>query len=71
MQADAYLWRLEPVVQQLQKDIPEAKYDKRGLAQLVAQLLQFMEIALGINVSPAATYSLHHTFRHEIGIIGV
>lgn len=53
LQADAYLRKLEPVVHQLQKDIPEARYDKRGLAQLVAQLLQFMEIALGINVSTA------------------
>ncbi len=52
MQADAYLRKLEPVVQQLQKDIPEARYDKRSLAQMVAQLLQFTEVALGINVSP-------------------
>ncbi|CAL8469788.1 g9330 [Coccomyxa elongata] len=51
-EADAYLRKLEPVLQQLQKDIPEAKYDKRGLAQLVAQLLQFMEVALGINALP-------------------
>lgn len=56
VQADAYLRKLEPVLQQLQKDIPEAKYDKKGLAQLVAQLLQFMEVALGINVSPAFSF---------------
>jgi len=30
--------------------MPQAGYDRRSLAQLVVQLQQFMEIALGIKV---------------------
>ena len=44
---------LDPVLQRLTNDIPQAGYDRRSLAQLVLHLQQFMEIALGINVSPA------------------
>ena len=44
---------LDPVLQRLTNDIPQAGYDRRSLAQLVLHLQQFMEIALGINVRPA------------------
>ena len=44
---------LDPVLQRLTNDIPQAGYDRRSLAQLVLHLQQFMEVALGINVSPA------------------
>jgi hypothetical protein len=49
-QDEAYLEKLEPVVQRLRDDVPLAKFDRRSLAQLLAQLSQFMEDALGINV---------------------
>ena len=41
---------LDPVIQRLNNDIPQAGYDRRSLAQLVVQLQQFMEVALGIKV---------------------
>ena len=49
---------LDPVLQRLTNDIPQAGYDRRSLAQLVLHLQQFMEIALGINVSPASKLAL-------------
>ena len=52
-QAEKYLVSLDPVLQRLTNDIPQAGYDRRSLAQLVLHLQQFMEIALGINVSHA------------------
>ncbi len=41
---------LAPLVQRLQAEVPDAKYEAKSLGQLVAQILQFMEDALGINV---------------------
>lgn len=49
-QAEEYLLSLDPVLQRLGNDIPQAGYDRRSLAQLVVQLQQFMEVALGIKV---------------------
>ena len=51
-QAEEYLVSLDPVLQRLNNDIPQAGYDRRSLSQLVVQLQQFMEIALGIKVRP-------------------
>ena len=50
LQDEAYLERLSPLVQSLQAELPDAKYETKGLGQLVAQIMQFMEDALGINV---------------------
>ena len=47
---EAFLRRLDIVVQRLRDDVPWAKYDRRSVALLLAQLTQFMEDALGINV---------------------
>lgn len=67
MQADAYLQKLDPVIQRLQEDIPQAKYERRNLGHLVAQLLQFQEDALGVNVSlRRMTFQLRHTLLSMI-----
>ena len=50
LQVEAFLRRLDTVVQRLRDDVPWAKYDRRSVALLLAQLTQFMEDALGINV---------------------
>ena len=42
-------------MQRLKEDVPLAKYDRRSLAQLLAQLTQFMEDALGVNVSASCS----------------
>ncbi|KAG2493874.1 hypothetical protein HYH03_007812 [Edaphochlamys debaryana] len=42
-----FLKKLEPVVQQLEEDCPDAGFDARTLAQLIAQLMQFQEDTLG------------------------
>ena len=47
LQLESYIRKITPVVQQLQEDFPDLKYDKRSVAQLVADVLQFMENALG------------------------
>lgn len=47
-----YYSKLEPVLKQLQQDVPDAKYDKRSLATLIWQLLQFMEDYLGRTALP-------------------
>ncbi|KAJ9510756.1 hypothetical protein QJQ45_027605 [Haematococcus lacustris] len=44
-----YLAKLEPVVAQLAKEVPDAKYDAKAVATLVMQLHQFMEEAMGKN----------------------
>lgn len=46
-----FLTKLQPLIAQLNEDIPEAKYDARGLATIIPQILQFQEDALGLNVS--------------------
>ncbi len=50
---DVYLQKLEPVVQALaaEPSLKDAKYDARTLGLLIHQFLQFMEDALGKNVS--------------------
>lgn len=53
MQQEAYLQKLDRLVQRLNEDPAAFKFDKKSLAQLVAGLQQFMEDALGINVSAA------------------
>ena len=75
-QAEEYFVSLDPVLQRLTNDIPQAGYDRRSLAQLVLHLQQFMEIALGINVSPALKFTSsfeyaipgesHSTYQHLI-----
>ena len=47
LQLESYIRKITPVVQQLQEEFPDLKYDKRSVAQLVADVLQFMENALG------------------------
>jgi hypothetical protein len=50
-QEEEYLIKLDPVVAQLAKDVPDAKYDRKALAQLILQLRKFMEEVMGRNVS--------------------
>ena len=49
-QSELYLQQLDGVVSQLRADMPDSKVDRKGLATLIAQLLQFMEDALGKEV---------------------
>ena len=49
-QSELYLQQLDGVVSQLRADMPDSKVDRKGLAMLIAQLLQFMEDALGKEV---------------------
>ncbi|KAK9817370.1 hypothetical protein WJX74_007089 [Apatococcus lobatus] len=51
-QLESYIRKITPVVQQLQDEFPDLKYDKRTVAQLVADVLQFMENALGAQALP-------------------
>ena len=51
-QAEAFLQQIDPVVEQLREELPQAGYDRRSLGQLIGQLMQFQEDALGINVRP-------------------
>ena len=51
LQADAFLQELEPVVERLREELPQAGYDRRSLGILIGQLMQFQEDALGVNVS--------------------
>jgi len=50
IQAETFLQHLDPVVDQLREDMPQANYDRKGLGQLIGQFMQFQEDALGINV---------------------
>ena len=47
VQGELFLSQLDGVVAQLRADLPDCKLERRGLAQLLAQLMQFMEDALG------------------------
>ena len=51
LQSDEHVAKLEGVVAQLNEAQSAVKYEKKSLAQLLAGLQQFMEDALGINVS--------------------
>lgn len=53
LQAEAFLQQLDPVVEQLREELPQAGYDRRALGILIGQLMQFQEDALGINVRQA------------------
>lgn len=53
LQADWYLAKLEPVVEALAQEVPDADYSRESLAQLIAGMLQFMEDLLGKDVSAA------------------
>jgi hypothetical protein len=41
---------LEALAEQLQKDLPDARLDPRGVANFQTGFLQFMEDALGLRV---------------------
>lgn len=47
---------LEPLVEQLQKDLPDARLDPKGVANFQSGFLQFMEDALGVRVRHDDTY---------------
>jgi hypothetical protein len=49
-QSDAFCRQLGPLVAKLAEDAPDARYDARALGLMVAQILQFQEDALGVNV---------------------
>lgn len=49
-QAETFLQLLDPVVEQLREELPQASYDRKSLGQLIGQLMQFQEDALGVNV---------------------
>ncbi len=51
LQLESYLRKITPVVQQLQDDFPDLRYDKRSVAQLIADFLQFLENTLGVGAS--------------------
>lgn len=53
LQAEAFLQQLDPVIEQLREELPQAGYDRRTLGMLIGQLMQFQEDALGINVRQA------------------
>lgn len=55
LQKEDYLQRLEPLVQLLNERGSGPKFDRKGLAQLFSGLQQFMEDALGVNVSRSAS----------------
>ena len=50
-QAETFLQLLDPVVEQLREELPQAGYDRRSLGQLIGHLMQFQDDALGVNVS--------------------
>ena len=56
-QAEAFLQQIDPVVEQLREELPQAGYDRRSLGQLIGQLMQFQEDALGINVRPRSVHA--------------
>ena len=49
-QVDEYVSALEPLADRLRGEAPDANFDAKGLALFIAQLLQFMEDALGLKV---------------------
>ncbi|KAL0051641.1 hypothetical protein WJX82_011053 [Trebouxia sp. C0006] len=48
-EAETFLQLLDPVVEQLREELPQASYDRKSLGQLIGQLMQFQEDALGVN----------------------
>lgn len=58
---DEQLKKLEPALQRLNESLSGFKYDRKGLALLLAGMQQFMEDALGIHVS----------FNHQLGLIPI
>jgi len=50
IQDEAFLTKLDPVVDKLKSDVPDAKYDRKSLAQLLLHLRQFMENVMGKEV---------------------
>ena len=48
------------MVQRLQDEMPHAKFERRSIAHLLAQLMQFMEDALGINVGALMPVTFLH-----------
>lgn len=70
MQAETFLQQLDPVVEQLREELPQAGYDRRSLGQLIGQLMQFQEDALGVNVRyPCCcrltrTWTIAHHMQH-------
>ena len=62
LQAEAFLQQLDPVVEQLHEELPQAGYDRRTLGILIGQLMQFQEDALGINVRGPAPADLSVVF---------
>ena len=62
LQADSFLRKLDPIVHRLQDEVPHARYDRTSLAQLIAQIMQFMEDALGVNVRRCA-HHLHSAMK--------
>ena len=68
LQAEAFLQQLEPVVEQLHEELPQAGYDRRALGMLIGQLMQFQEDALGINVRGPAPADLSVVFcNRDVG----
>lgn len=54
LQNDDYFNELKPLVEKLNKAVPEAKYDAKQLVFLLVQLLHFQEAALGKEVGCGA-----------------
>ncbi len=50
VQHELYLQKLPRVLAQLEDELPDARYDARGVGQLILQLAQFQESALGRDV---------------------
>jgi hypothetical protein len=51
LQNEEYYGKLQPLVAALAKEVPEAKYDAKGLVVMLVQILHFQEAALGRDVS--------------------
>ena len=73
MQAEEYLETLEPLSQKLQEQFPAAKFDRKSLGQLVGQIRQLQEDALGVKVCVLSkpdlcfccvSFGLHFPQRH-------
>lgn len=58
IQSDAFCKQLQPLVNKLNADLPDAKYDIKGLGLTVGHMLQFQEDALGVNVG-SMRHALH------------
>jgi hypothetical protein len=51
MQNDGYYALLDKVLKQLHEEVPDSKYDKKTLAQMLWTMQQFMEDCMGKTVS--------------------